>query len=56
VLLGLERKARLAQGELGDRHILFSLCARSGFTEALKLEIAGCEDVCLFDLATIGKG
>ena len=39
VLLELERKARLAQEELGDRHILFSLYARSGFTEALKREI-----------------
>jgi hypothetical protein len=56
VLLGLERKARLAQEQLGDRHILFGLCARSGFTGALKREAAGREDVCLFDLATIGMG
>ena len=56
VLLGLERKARLAQEQLGDRHILFGLCARSGFSEALKREVAGREDVYLFDLATIGKG
>lgn len=56
VLLGLERKAKLAQGELGDRHILLGLCARSGFTEALKREVAGREDVWLFDLATIGTG
>lgn len=56
VLLGLERKARLAQGELGDRPILFGLCARYDFTEALKQEVAGREDVWLFDLATIGMG
>ncbi|MCJ7530166.1 MAG: hypothetical protein MUO64_03950 [Anaerolineales bacterium] len=52
----MERKARLAQEQLGDRHILFGLYARSGFTGALKREAAGREDVCLFDLATVGMG
>ncbi|MEI8132366.1 MAG: ATP-binding protein, partial [Leptolinea sp.] len=35
ILAELERKAQLVKPDLGDRHIQFALCSRSGFTDQL---------------------
>jgi len=56
ILRGLEAKTALARKDLGDRLVLYGLCARSGFTPQLVEEAARRDDVLLFDLACVVNG
>jgi len=53
ILRDLERKSALVKGEMGNRHLWFGLCARSGFTPQLEQEAKTRGDVLLFDLPRI---
>ncbi|HUF37897.1 MAG TPA: ATP-binding protein [Anaerolineales bacterium] len=53
ILEGLERKAGLVRPELGDRRILFALCARAGFTGSVRRAAEERSDLLLFDLPAI---
>jgi AAA+ ATPase superfamily predicted ATPase len=53
ILAELERKAKLANAELEDRHARFALCSRSGFTAQLIEDASRRQDLTLFDLPEI---
>jgi uncharacterized protein len=53
ILEELERKAQLAKAELGDRHIRYALCSRSGFTPQLVEDASRRQVLSLFDLPEI---
>ena len=50
ILADLERKAGLVKSELGERHIQFGLCSRSGFTRQLDENLKQRHDVKLLNL------
>jgi AAA+ ATPase superfamily predicted ATPase len=56
ILRNLERKAGMVRRELDTRRLFFGLCARGGFTPQLEEEVAGRDDVFLFDLPRIVSG
>jgi len=53
ILANLERKADLAQADLGGRQVCYGLCSRSGFTSQLMQDVQQRGDVMLFDLPAI---
>ncbi len=56
ILRDLERRSALVNGEIGDWHLWFDLCARSGFTPHMEQEARTRGDVLRFDLPQMIAG